>query len=150
MAATSAAADTAAAARATASPCYDLNVEFDNDLKTEPASGYAGPAVILNGVRSGIVTLRRLFTDPTQYQKFIENVKQAITIISTGRYIKTDLSTSELLTIKINKVKLTNNEEPLNVGDYIYDNQTFEMLYDAGDAAAVTLSLVNRTADTNY
>jgi hypothetical protein len=150
VAATSALADTAAASRTTATPCYDVGVEIDNNLLSSPASGYTGPAALLNQIRSGILDLARLFTDPTQYQKWIENVKQAVTIIATGRFIKTDFSTSELLTIKMNKTKLMTNEQPLEVGQYIFDRQKLELLYDSGDAAAITITLVNRTAGTSY
>lgn len=146
----SAAADTAAATRATATMCEEITAEYDTGLQAHPGSGYTGPGVLLNGVRSGAVGLTRLFTDPTQYQKWIENVKQAITIIATGRYIKTDLSTSEKLTIKINKVKLMTNDEPLEVGQYIMDKQAYKMLYDPTDGNALTITIVNRTAGTVF
>lgn len=146
----SAAADTAAATRATASPCYDVSAEFTNDLLDAPASGYTGPASLLNQVKSGTLELTRLFSDPTQFQKWIENVKQAVTIIVTGRYIKIDLSTSEKLTFKINKTKLTSNEEPLEVGQYIMDKQKFEMLYDTTDGDSLTVTIINRSAGTVY
>lgn len=146
----SAAADTAAATRATAIPCYELGLELDNNLLDAPASGFTGPAVILNQVKSGTIDLTRLFTDPTQFQKWVENVKQAMTVITTGRYIKTDLSTSEKLTIKMNKTKLITNEEPLEIGQYIMDNQKFEMLYDTTDGDALTITLINRSAGTVY
>lgn len=146
----SAAADTAAATRTTASPCYEIDAEFTNDLLDAPATGYTGPASLLNQIRSGTLELTRLFSDPTQIQKWIENAKQAVTIIATGRYIKTDLSTSERLTIKINKTKLIENDEPLEVGKYVMDKQKFEMLYDATDGDALTITLINRTAGTSY
>jgi len=147
---TTANADTAAATRAAATPCYEVNAEFINDLLSAQASGYTGPAALLNQVKSGTIELTRLFTDPTQFQKWIENVKQAMTMIITGRYIKTDLSTSEKLTVKINKTKLITNEQPLEVGQYIMDKQKFEMLYDAGDGDSLTITLINRTIGTNY
>jgi hypothetical protein len=150
IAATSALADTAAAAKSTATPCYDLGLEIQNDLFAAPASGFTGPASLLNQVRGGALDLTRLFADATQYQKWIENVKQAVTIITTGRFIKSDLTTSEKLTIKMNKTKLISNEEPLNVGQYIFDKQKFELLYDNTDGDALTLTIVNRTAGTDY
>jgi hypothetical protein len=130
--------------------CGEITAEYDTGLQAHPGSGYTGPGVLLNGVRTGAVNLTRLFTDPQQYQKWIENVKQAITIIATGRYIKTDLSTSEKLTIKINKVKLMTNDEPLEVGQYIMDKQAYKMLYDPTDGDALTITIVNRTAGTVY
>lgn len=145
----SAAADTAAATRATATPCYDLAMEIDNNLLDAPATGFTGPAALLNQIRSGTIDITRLFSDPTQFQKWIENAKQAVTAIVTGRYIKTDLTTSEKLTVKVNKTKLMTNEEPLTVGQYIMDKQKFEMLYDNTDGDAITITIVNRTIGTN-
>jgi len=147
---TSANADTAAATRATATPCYNLSMEFKNNLLAESASGATGPSVLLNQVKEAAIEVSRLFTDPTQFQKWLENIKQAITVIITGRFIKSDLTTSELLTMKFHKTKLMDNEEPLEVGAYIYDKQKLEALYDSGDAKAIEISLVNRTAGTDY
>ena len=150
VAATSALADTAAATRATATPVYTMSTNFKNNLLSAPATGYTGPAVLANQVREADLELKTLFTDPTLFQKWIEYVKQAVTVIATGRYIKTDLSTSELLTIKYHSVKSITTEEPLIVGEYIFDTQKFDTLYDAGDVKAFEVSLVNRTAGTSY
>jgi len=150
VAATSALADTAAAARSTSTPIYTLSAEFKNNLLSAPATGYTGPAVLANQVREAMLSLKQLFTNPTLFQKWIEFVKQSVTIIATGRFIKTDLTTSELLTIKFHKVKSLTTEEPLQVGEYIYDTQNFEALYDSVDAKAIEISLVNRTAGTSY
>lgn len=145
IAATSALADTAAGAKATATPCYDLALEFMNNLTGAQASGSTGPAVLLNQVKEAAVELSRLFENPQQHQKWIEYVKQAATLINTGRYIDTGLTISEKLTIKYHKIKMTENDEPLEVGAYIFDKQKFEVLYDSGDAKSVEISIINRT-----
>lgn len=150
VAATSALADTAAASRATATPCYEISVEIMNNTLSAPASGYTGPAAILNQVKSGTLEISRLFTDPTPHQKWLEAVKQAVTIIVTGKFIKSDLSTSEKLTLKLHKLELTENDEPLDAGQYIFDKQKFQALYDSVDAKAIEVELVNRTAGTSY
>jgi len=144
------AATTAAGARATAVPCYDLSTEFMQNLLDAPASGATGPSVLLNQTREGALELRRLFEDPEQMQKYLENKETAVTLIATGRHIKSDLTTSELLTIKYFRTKLVDLEEPLNVGEYIYDAETREVLYDSSEAKAVTFALVNRTAGGSY
>ena len=138
------AASAAAAAKATATPCYNLSTNLKNNLLDAPASGSTGPSVLMNQVKEADVELSRLFENPTQYQKWIEFVKQAITVIATGRFIKTNLTTWEKLTIKYYKVKLLTNEEPLEIGQYIFDKQKFEALYDSGDAKAVEIELVDR------
>jgi hypothetical protein len=148
--ATSSAADTAAAARTTATPSYNVVTNFKNNLLDAPASGATGPSVLLNQVKEADLELHTLFADPTLYQKWLENVKQAVTMITTGRFIKTDLTTSELLTVKYHKVKTMTDEEPLDVGQYIFDKQKYEALYDSGDAKSIEISLVNRTAGTAY
>lgn len=150
VAATSSAADTAAASASTATPCYSLSTNFKNNLLDAPATGYAGAAALLNQVREADLELKTLYTDPTMFQQWLEYVKRAVTIITTGRFIKSDLSTSEKLTIKYHDVKAITTEEPLEVGSYIFDTRKFEVLYDTGDAAAIEISLVNRTAGTVY
>jgi len=150
FAATSALADTAAATKAAATPCYNLSTNFKNNLLDSPASGSTGPSVLLNQVKEADIEASQLFTDPIQYQKWIEYVKQAITFISTGRFIKSDLTTSEKLTVKYHKLKLMAHDEPLDVGQYLFDKQKFEALYDADDAKTIEVSLINRTAGTAY
>ncbi len=147
---TSANADTAAATKATATPCYELSTELKNNLLDAPASGSYGPAALLGQTREAQAEVSRLFETPIQYQKWIEKVKQAMTWIITGRYIKSDLSTSEKLTIKFHNIKMTDNEEPLEVGQYLFDKQKFEALYDTGESKSIEISLINRTAGTSY
>lgn len=151
IAATSALADTAAALKSTATPCYDIAINLKQNLLTAPATGSAGPSVLLNQVKEAQLELSRLFTDPIQYQKWIETVKQGITMIVKGRFIKTDNTTWEAFTIKFHNVKLESNEQPLDVGQYIFDKQKFEALYDTTDVKSVEIILVNRTDATgNY
>jgi hypothetical protein len=145
IAATSAAADTAAGSKATATPCYDISQEFSNNLTDAQATGSYGPAVLLNQIKEAAISLSRIFETPLQFQKWLEYVKQAATIINTGRYINTGLTISEKLTIKYHKVKALENDEPLEVGKYIFDKQKFEALYDSGDAKSLEISIINRT-----
>lgn len=147
---TSSNADTAAASRATATPCYALSMAFGNNLLDAPASGYTGSAVLLNQVRNASLEIDTLFTEPEKYRKWLELTKRAATIICTGRFIKSDQTTSEALTVKFYKLKAETVEEPLEVGQYIFDKQRLTALYDTGDSAAVTITLVNRTAGTAY
>lgn len=150
IAATEALATTAAASKATASPCYNLGFNLKNNLLDGPASGSDGPSVLINQTREADLEMDRLFEDPTQHRKWIEMTKQAATMITKGRPIKSDFSTWEQLSVKFHKIKLTENAEPLEVGQYIFDKQKFEALYDSGDGAAVVISLINRTAGTDY
>lgn len=150
VAATSTLADTAAASAATATPSYTIVSNFKNNLLDAPGSGSAGPMVLANQVREADLELKTFFTDPTLYQKWLEQVKQAVTIIATGAFIKSDHTTSEKLTVKYHNVKATTNEQGLTTGQYIFDNQKFEVLYDAADAKAVEITLVNRTIGTDY
>lgn len=143
-------ADTNAASRTLASECYDIELAYKNNLLETPASGSFGASSILNRVKEAGLTLSRLFETPEQHNKWLQRVKQAITIIATGDFIKTDFSTSELLTIKLHKVKLINNDEPLDIGEYIFDKQTFEALYDSSDAESIEIELVNKSAGTVY
>lgn len=144
------AATTAAASNSTATPCYDLAVTFGNNLFAAPASGYAGPAVILNQVREAQVELGRLFETPAEMRKYFETEAKAATLISTGRFVSSAQTSSNSLTMKFPKIKLMKNEEPLTVGEYIFDRQAFEALYNASAAHAVTVALVNGNSGSAY
>lgn len=144
--ATSSDADTAAASASTATPVEGLEIEFGNNLLEAKQTGIAGTGQLLNQVRECQIKLKRLFETPDQHRKWIEMQKQAVTVSIKGKTIKSDFSTWELLTIKFHNVKITENGEPLNVGGYLFDEQTFEALYDTADAKAVEASIVNRIA----
>jgi hypothetical protein len=150
LAATSALADTAAAARTTDTVYESITMTLKNNVIGQPGTASTGPSILLNGVQEAKVETSKLFETPQQYQKWIEAIKQAITVIATGRYIKTDLSTSEKLTVKFHKIKALTMDQPLSGDSYIFDKQNFEALYDAGDAKTVEIELVNRTIGTDY
>jgi hypothetical protein len=151
VAATSALADTAAATKATATPCYDININLKQNLLDAPATGSAGPSVLMNQVKESQIELSRLFETPVQYHKWIETTKQGMTMIVKGRFIKSDNTTWEAFTIKFHNVKQETDEQPLDVGKYLFDKQKFEALYDVADAKSIEITLVNRTDATgNY
>ena len=144
VALTSALADTAAASKATATPCYSVGVNLKNNLLDSPASGSTGPISLKNQVKEASLDLKRMFEDPTEYQRWIEAVKRGVTIICTGRFIKSDLTTSEKLTVKFHNVKTLTNDDPLEPGSYIFDTQNFEALYDSVDGKTVEIEIINR------
>jgi len=145
-----AAATIAAGARATATPCYQIVSNLKNNLLDAPASNFNGPAVLLNQTKEADLNLKTLFETPGAFQQWIEAAKRAVTIVVTGKAIKTDLTTFELLSIKYHKVKRLTNENAVEKGAYIYDDQKFEALYDNGDAQSIEISIVNRTAAASY
>lgn len=141
------AATTAAGSKATATPIYEFVLEKMNNLLDAPATGSMEPIKLLPQVREGILTISQLFENEIQHLDWLNRIKQAITLIVSGKIIGTG---KEKLTWKCHKVKLTSNEEPLDVGSYIFDRQTFEMLYDVTDVKAITVELVNKSAGTVY
>lgn len=145
-----AAATTAAGSRATAVPCYDLSETWGNNLLKAPASGFHGPAVLLNQVREAMVECGQLFETPELRRRYLETAPRAMTVISTGKYVSPAHTSSHRLTVKYLKVKLMEHDDPLQVGEYVFDRQTFEALYDAGEAAAIEIELVNGTPGTDY
>lgn len=140
-------ATTAAGTKSTASFCYDIVLNLLNNLFDAQASG---KKVLLNQVKEANFQVARFFETPIEYQKWIERIKEAATIIITGQPIKSDLSTSEKLMIKLHKIKAMTNDNPLDSGQYIFDRQNFEVLYDSVDGASVGITIVNRTAGTSY
>lgn len=141
---------TAAGSKTTATPMEGFTVDLKNNLLQQPASGQHDPIKILPRVKEGQITTKRLFETVAQREKWLDKTKQAITLIAKGKFIKSDNSTWELLTMKFHNVKLNPNVNAIDVGEYLYDDQTFEVLYDRTDGKAIWIQVVNRTAGTVY
>jgi hypothetical protein len=142
-------ATTNAGAKSTATGMYSFAFTLKNNLLDASASGSKDPLQLLPQTREAEVTTRRLFETPEQHLAWLNSTKQAITMISTGEEMTT-AGTHESLSVKFHKVKLTTNEENLEVDSLIFDTQTFEVLYDSSDGSAIEISLVNKTAGTAY
>ncbi len=146
----SAAATAAAASRATATEVFDLSITLNNNLVAQNGSSRIDPFTIMTGSKEAQITLNHLFEDVSQRQAFLDRVKQAITIVITGKKINPDFSTSEKLTLTFYNVKLMANDNAIAVGSHIVDAQNFEVLYDVSDGEAMDAEVVNETAGTAY
>lgn len=144
--ATASASATAAGSRSTATVLYDLVITIKNNLFAQNGSNRFDPAQILIGTKEAQVSCKQLFTDNLQRQAWQDRTKQAITLIFLGKFIKTDFTTQEKLTLTLNNVKLVTNDNGIKIGEYIMDDQSFEVNYDTGDSQAMQAVLVNRTA----
>lgn len=144
------AATTAAGARATATKVYDIEILIKNNLFAQNGSSRVDPVQIIPRTPEALVTLKQLLESEDQKTAMVHRTKQALTLIATGRNINPDFSTSELLTLKFNNVKLIENDNALEVGELIRDEQQFEVLYDESDAKAMTADLINRTDGADY
>jgi hypothetical protein len=149
IAATSALADTAAASKATATPLYQFSFVVKNNLLDGQATGSQSPIKLLPQTREAQLSIGRLFEDVGQHVAWLNSVKQALTLSSNGDVISGG-STKENFTIKFHKIKPITNDEPLEVGSLIMDNQEMEVLYDTADAVAINVSIINKTAGTSY
>lgn len=141
------AATTAAGAKATATPMYELSWEMTNNLLSTQTTGSEDPLKLLPQTRECPLTISQLFETEAQHQKWLDRIKQAVAIIIKGQAITSGV---EKLTWKFHKVKLITNDEPLEVGSYIFDKQAFEALYDVTDVKALTVELVNHVAAASY
>ena len=139
-----------AGAIATAIPVHDFSIILNRNVLTIPRSGRLEPVEIIRQALEGQIEMKQLLTSADQRQKFLDKGKQALTLIVTGEHIKADFSTSEKLTFKFHNVKLMENGNMLEIGQYIVDDQRLEVLYDETDAKAIAVELVNRTAGTDY
>ena len=144
------AADTAAASKATATPFQEFMLNLKNNLLQQAATGQHDPIKLLPQVKEGQITTKKLFDSVDQHEKWLALDKQAMTIVIKGKFIKTDRTTWELLTINFYKIKLNPNVNAVESGEFIYDEQTFEILYDRTDDKAILIGLVNNTAGTEY
>ena len=149
VAATSALADTAAATKATATPMYGFTFVIKNNLFDAPANGSQSPIKLLPQVREAQLSIKRLFETLSQHVAWLNSVKQALTLTNTGDVI-TGGSTKESFTIKFHKIKPITNDEPLETGSLIMDNQEMEVLYDTTDAKDIEVSIINKIAGTSY
>ena len=144
------AATTAAGARATATPVYDLKIVMKANLFAQNGTSRMDPVQIIPRTKEAQVELKQLFSGVGQKQKWLERRKQALTFVFWGKYIKSDFTTQEKLTLKFNNVKLIENDNEIKVGEMIVDSEKFECLYDNSDGVAMSASLINRTAGTAY
>lgn len=144
------AATTAAGSRSTATAIYEMAITIKNNLFAQNGTSRIDPVQLLTGTKECMIECKQLFSTVAQRQAWMDREKQAITINAFGKFIKADFSTQELLTLKFNNVKLIENGHEIKVGEYIMDNQQFEVLYDNTDGVAMTASLVNRTAGGSY
>lgn len=144
------AATTAAGSRATATPVYDLKISIKNNLFNENGTNRIDPFQILPRTKEAQIEVKQLFETVEQRQKYLDITKQAMTIKMFGKNINPDFSTSELVTLIFNKIKLIENDNAIEVGEFINDAQVFEVLYDNSDAQAMEAEVINNTAGTEY
>lgn len=138
---------TAAGSKSTATPTQAVEITYSNNLMSVPFSNYRDNHKLLARQKSLILSLRQLFSDPTQRSKWLEIVKQSITLIVRGELIKTTPTTTRnQLKITLHKAKNESNNNPLEVGEYIFDEQSFRAAYDSSDAKAITIELINKTS----
>lgn len=143
--ATTSAAATAAGARSTSTPVYDLAITIKNNLFAQNGSSRLDPVQILQGSKECQIELKQLFTTAAQRQAWLNRTKQAVTFVFNGKYIASNFTTQEKLTLTFNNIKALTSENEIKVGEYIVDDQVFEVIYDTGDAAAMSGVLINRT-----
>lgn len=143
---------TAALANATCSAQTQVNeftFNFNNNLSADPLSGdNCGARNIQATVKEGTLTLKRLFSDISQVQKWINAGKQAFVVKILGTLGNS--TTREELRITINNAKLITNNNPINQGEFVYDEQEFAVLYDEDDAQAIGVTLSNLEDGTDY
>lgn len=140
------AAATAAGARATATAIYDLTITITNNLFKQNGSSRFDPVAIMVGTKECQIALKQLFQTPAQKQAWQDRVKQSLVLIITGKMTDTAMTAPEKLTLTFNNVKMTDYNNPIKVGDFIMDDETFEVLYDTSDSQAMQAVLINKTA----
>lgn len=137
------AADANVASYALATPVDELKLTLDRNISRRHASG-KNDALTLVGNGDGELTVKKLFEDGATQQQWLDIAKKACTILITGDNIATTYYAS--LTIQLHNIKPSANDNKLSKGEYVYDETTFMVEYDDSDAAAVDISLVNKTA----
>jgi hypothetical protein len=127
----------------------EIALSFNNNIVGDPLSGDScGPRNIQATVKEASLTIKRLFSDITQVQKWINAEKQAFVIRMFGTLANS--TTKEELKITINNARLITNNNPVNQGEFVYDEQEFAVLYDESDAQAIKFELLNLEDGTDY
>lgn len=147
FAADAATAVTNAGAKSTATPVYDLEIDYNTNLLAGPTTNYRDPSVILPQVKQATLGTKQLFTMPDQHTAWLNDLKQSIALFMRGMILGTN---RYQLKFVMHKALLEMNSNPLNVGNYIYDEQKFRAAYDDTDGKALTVEVTNKTAGTVY
>ena len=136
--------------RATAEMVHELKIVLKSNLLAQNGTNRMDPYEILPRTKEAQLEIKQLFEGAEQRQAWLDRKAQAICIVGYGKYIKADFSTQEKVTFSFPLVKLTDNDNKIDVGEYIIDDQKFEVLYDSVTAKAMEVSLINKSAGTVY
>ena len=138
---------TAAGSYATATPLDDLKIGFDKGVNVLPLTGNEDP-IVLPGIPSADVQIKRLFADAAESQKFLGLSKACAAIVFTGQEVTAGYPTT--LTFKFYDLRTTKLENKIKAGEYLYDESTYEVVYSNADGKAADIILVNKSAGTVY
>lgn len=141
------AADANVASYALATPLDDFKLTIMRNIVRRPATGKNDPLTLV-GPGDAELTVKKLFEDAREQQKWLDIVKGAVSILFTGENIATTYYSS--LSIKLHNIKPSDHGNKLSKGEYVYDETTFLAEYDDDDAVAVEATIVNKTAGTAY
>jgi len=136
--------------RADAKLAHEMKIILKNNLLAQNGTNRMDPYEILPRTKEAQLEIKQLFKGAEQRQAWLDRKFQAVSIVGLGKFIKADFSTQEKVTFNFPAVKLTDNENAIAVGEYIIDDQKFEVLYDAVTAEAMDIELINKTAGTVY
>lgn len=129
---------------------HEMKFVINNNLLAQNGTNRMDPYKILTRTKEAQVEIKQLFDGAGQRQAWMDRKSQAISIVGYGKYIKADFSTQEKITINFPNVKLMDSDNKIEVGEYILDDQKFEVLYDSAEAMAMEIELINKTAGTVY
>lgn len=144
---TAALAETAASSKTTATPCWDISLDYKNNLFAAHGSHYLEPVKLLPQENELEVEVRKLFETADARQKYLDGIKQGVSLIVSGELIKTTPATTKnYLKINLHNAQIKELQNSLTKGEYIFDEQTFGACYDDSDGKAVTVVVCNKTA----
>jgi len=144
---TAALAETAAASKTTSTPAQAVEFVYNNNMMNAPFSQQRDNSQLLPRMKQATLTIKKLFDNPEQHSAWLRIIKQAVSLITRGELIKTTATTTRnQVKITLHKAKLETNGNPLEIGEYIFDEQVFKAAYDTSDAKALTVEIVNETA----
>lgn len=123
----------------------DFSITLKNNLYVGQGSASIDPVVVAPRTREGQVTSKMLLETSAQRKALLARDAQAIAIKCVGKAIGTG---RETLVINFPRVIMTEDVNPITVGDFIVEEQTFDVLHDATTAKAMDVSVINKNAGT--
>jgi hypothetical protein len=144
---TAAAALTASETKVEQGSGVEIIHEFNVD-GGEKRSGSLDPAALVRKAFDVDIKIKKSFDDYKDFERFISIRKRALVI----KFLSTIISGTDRneVRVTINNIKIKDAPNPLKTGEIIYLDAAFSPQFDASDAQALDIKVINDVAGASY